>query len=46
LPANLPGETLKKLENTRISGVLIDIKPDRGSGSMRPTGGKPRRPKP
>lgn len=39
LPANLSKETWAKLENTRISGVLIDLKPDRG----RPTGGKPRR---
>ena len=37
LPARLPRETWKKLESTRISGVLIDLKPDRS--------GKPRRPK-
>jgi ATP-dependent RNA helicase DeaD len=44
LPAKLPRETLQKLENTRISGVLIDLKPDRGRmGSARPPGGKPRR---
>jgi ATP-dependent RNA helicase DeaD len=29
LPAKLSKETLKKLENTRISGVLIDLKQDR-----------------
>ncbi len=33
LPAKLPRETLKKLEHTRISGVLINLRPDRGSGS-------------
>ncbi|TDK88500.1 DEAD/DEAH box helicase [Mycobacterium paragordonae] len=33
LPAKLPRETLKKLEHTRISGVLIKLRPDRGSGS-------------
>jgi ATP-dependent RNA helicase DeaD len=30
LPAKLPRATLKKLESTRISGVLIDLRPDRG----------------
>ena len=46
LPAKLPRATLKALEKTRISGVLIDLKPDRGSasfGSRPPPGGKPRR---
>jgi ATP-dependent RNA helicase DeaD len=45
LPAKLPKEAWKKLENTRIQGVLIDLKPDRGrAGSERPSsGGKPRR---
>lgn len=33
LPAKLPRETLKKLEHTRISGVQINLRPDRGSGS-------------
>ena len=37
LPAKLPAQTRKKLEKTRISGVLIDLRPD------RPSGGKPRR---
>ena len=46
LPARLPKEAWKKLENTRISGVLIDLKPDRGRASgARPSGGKLRRPK-
>ena len=30
LPAKLSRETLKALEKTRISGVLIDLQPDRG----------------
>src|ERR1700754_3247339 len=29
LPAKLPRETLKKLEKTRISGILINLQPDR-----------------
>ncbi|MDV3124411.1 DEAD/DEAH box helicase [Mycobacterium sp. 21AC1] len=29
LPAKLPAKTLKALENTRISGVLINLQPDR-----------------
>src|ERR1700758_1224761 len=37
LPANLPRETLKALERTRISGVLINLKRD------RPPGGKSKR---
>jgi ATP-dependent RNA helicase DeaD len=40
LPAKLPRETLKRLERTRISGVLINLQPDRGPG------GKPGRKKP
>ena len=45
LPAKLSPATLKALEKTRISGVLIDLKPDRGSPryDSRPSGGKPRR---
>ncbi|MCV7175747.1 DEAD/DEAH box helicase [Mycolicibacterium sphagni] len=45
LPATLSKQTLKALEKTRISGVLIDLKPDRGSPryDARPSGGKPRR---
>lgn len=30
LPADLPKDTLKKLERTRIQGVLINLEPDRG----------------
>jgi len=43
LPAKLPAATLKALGNTRISGVLIELRPDRGGHSSRNTGGKPRR---
>lgn len=43
LPAKLSGETMKKLEHTRISGVLINLKPDAGGGrpSQSHSGGKP-----
>jgi ATP-dependent RNA helicase DeaD len=30
LPANLSGETLKRLQRTRIQGVLINLEPERG----------------
>jgi len=43
LPARLPAATLKALGNTRISGILIELRPDRGGHSHRNTGGKPRR---
>ncbi|ORB88944.1 DEAD/DEAH box helicase [Mycobacterium persicum] len=44
LPAKLPRATLKKLETTRISGVLIDLRPDRPAGKARRSdSGKPRR---
>jgi ATP-dependent RNA helicase DeaD len=36
LPAKLPKKTLKALENTRISGIKIDLQPDRGPGKSRP----------
>jgi ATP-dependent RNA helicase DeaD len=46
LPARLTKEAWKKLANTRISGVLIDLKPDRGRGAgPQSSTGKPRRPK-
>jgi ATP-dependent RNA helicase DeaD len=35
LPADLPGDVLGKLANTRISGKLIEIRPDRGPGARR-----------
>jgi ATP-dependent RNA helicase DeaD len=43
LPAKLPKSTLKKLEHTRISGVRIDLRPDRSSGKP-PRAGSNRRP--
>lgn len=44
LPAKLPSSTLKRLEQTRISGVLIDLRPDRSSGKPdRAHSGKPRK---
>ncbi|MGU3497322.1 DEAD/DEAH box helicase [Mycobacterium sp. C31M] len=36
LPAKLPREVYKKLENTRIQGMLINLQPDRGSGNSKP----------
>nr|WP_223627631.1 DEAD/DEAH box helicase [Microbacterium sp. EST19A] len=35
LPANLSSAVLEKLRDTRISGRLIEIKPDRGPGARR-----------
>jgi ATP-dependent RNA helicase DeaD len=47
LPAKLPPSTLKKLEQTRISGVLIDLRLERSSNKapdkVRRDSGKPRR---
>ncbi|OBH10460.1 DEAD/DEAH box helicase [Mycobacterium sp. E1747] len=44
LPAKLPQSTLKKLEHTRISGVLINLQPDRSASKPRSREGhKPRR---
>ena len=36
LPSNLDASVLDKLKDTRISGRLIEIKPDRGPGARRP----------
>jgi ATP-dependent RNA helicase DeaD len=48
LPPNLSQETMDKLADTRISGVLIDLQPDKGpaprSGPPRRTTGAPDRP--
>jgi ATP-dependent RNA helicase DeaD len=41
LPVKLSRATLKKLETTRISGVLIDLKPERSSGKPPVKAGKP-----
>jgi ATP-dependent RNA helicase DeaD len=35
LPADLPGDTLARLKDTRISGKLIEIRPDRGPRKPR-----------
>ncbi|WP_136244843.1 DEAD/DEAH box helicase [Mycobacterium intracellulare] len=45
LPAKLPKSTFKRLEQTRISGVLINLQPDRSSAKARGgrDGRKPRR---
>ncbi|WP_066898750.1 DEAD/DEAH box helicase [Mycolicibacterium houstonense] len=47
LPEKLPKKTLKALENTRISGVLINLAPDRGPRreykDHRERSGKPHR---
>jgi ATP-dependent RNA helicase DeaD len=44
LPAKLAGPTLKALEKTRISGVLINLQPDRGRDQSHRGGrGAPRR---
>jgi ATP-dependent RNA helicase DeaD len=44
LPVKLSRETLKALEKTRISGVLINLQPDRAPDKNRHGGhGAPRR---
>ncbi len=35
LPADLPGDVFSKLEHTRISGKLIELRADRGGASRR-----------
>jgi ATP-dependent RNA helicase DeaD len=35
LPADLSGDVLDRLKNTRISGKLIELRPDRGSAPRR-----------
>ncbi|MCS5736243.1 DEAD/DEAH box helicase [Herbiconiux daphne] len=35
LPSNLSDDTLRRLENTRISGKLIELRPDRGGNSAK-----------
>jgi ATP-dependent RNA helicase DeaD len=35
LPAKLSRETIKALERTRISGVLINLQPDRGRDNSK-----------
>jgi ATP-dependent RNA helicase DeaD len=43
LPADLSAETLRSLEDTRISGVLIDLKPDRFARNR--ASGPPKKPR-
>jgi ATP-dependent RNA helicase DeaD len=44
LPVKLPAKTLKALQNTRISGVLINLRPDRPPRKPnRPAGSGPHR---
>ncbi|WP_348681758.1 DbpA RNA binding domain-containing protein, partial [uncultured Microbacterium sp.] len=43
LPADLSPDTLRRLENTRISGKLIELKPDRFGNSAKREGRPPRR---
>ncbi|MBC7723373.1 MAG: DEAD/DEAH box helicase [Burkholderiaceae bacterium] len=46
LPANLPGDVLAKLKDTRISGKLIEIRPDSGGPVRRDRDERPpRRPR-
>ena len=51
LPADLPAATFQRLADTRISGMLIDLRPDRGprgrgsTGGARPGGNRPRKPR-
>ena len=40
LPADLAAETYRALEATRISGKLIELRPDEGGGSTGPKGGR------
>jgi len=35
LPADLPNDTLSRLAGTRISGKLIELRPDRGGSARR-----------
>ena len=43
LPADLSPEVWKKLENTRISGKLIELSEDRGPRGSRPQSARPER---
>jgi ATP-dependent RNA helicase DeaD len=45
LPANLSNDVLDKLRETRISGKLIEIRPDRGGPARRREGGDDRPPR-
>ncbi|WP_213816304.1 DEAD/DEAH box helicase [Glaciihabitans sp. dw_435] len=43
LPADLPGDVIAKLENTRISGKLIEIRLDKGAPARRDDRERPAR---
>ncbi|HEV7948466.1 MAG TPA: helicase-related protein, partial [Glaciihabitans sp.] len=43
LPSDLPKDVFDKLENTRISGKLIEIRPDRGPSRREDRGERPPR---
>jgi ATP-dependent RNA helicase DeaD len=43
LPADLPSDVLAKLENTRISGKLIELRPDRAGRDLGDRGDRPPR---
>ncbi len=45
LPADLPGDVLGRLANTRISGKLIELRPDRGGNSAKREDRPPRKPR-
>lgn len=44
LPADLPRETLERLDGTRISGRLIELRPDRGAPGRRTDAGAREKP--
>ena len=44
LPADLPRETLERLDGTRISGRLIELRPDRGGPARRSPGASAEQP--
>jgi ATP-dependent RNA helicase DeaD len=45
LPSDLPGDVLDRLSGTRISGKLIQLRPDRGAPRSRPGERPPRKPR-
>ncbi len=45
LPADMPSDVLDKLADTRISGKLIEIRPDRGAPNRRAADGDERPPR-
>jgi ATP-dependent RNA helicase DeaD len=45
LPADMPSDVLDRLADTRISGKLIEIRPDRGAPNRRPADGDERPPR-